>query len=183
MIHSDAFGPLTAELRRAEAEHHNVNRLFPALVRARGMDGADDAAAVLLSRLGKATARESSRGFGHKAPRLIVGLIPEALGPTTPEMRRALDERRTLIEQRARHLTERALTRHEAWTEGLGTEPEGTAGAVWRRQIRIVAAHRDRYGITGPRPLGTAPASSAEERDAAGTDSDQECPTSRARLA
>lgn len=46
-IESDAFGPLTAELRRAEANHHNVEALLPRLVAARGFDDADDIAAVL----------------------------------------------------------------------------------------------------------------------------------------
>jgi hypothetical protein len=92
VIQSEALGPLTAELRRAEADHHNVNQLFPALVRARALDDAEDVAAVLQSRLEKATARQTSRGFDRKAPRLIAGLIPEAIGPMTPEMRRTLDE-------------------------------------------------------------------------------------------
>src|SRR5690606_3143837 len=35
VVDSDAFGPLTAELRRAEANNHDVERLLPRLVRAR----------------------------------------------------------------------------------------------------------------------------------------------------
>ncbi|MFD3448629.1 MobF family relaxase [Microbacteriaceae bacterium 4G12] len=167
VIESDAFGPLTAELRRAEADHHDVNRLFPALVRTRTPDVAEDVAAVLLSRLQKATARATSRRSGRNAPRLIAGLIPEAVGSMTPEMRRALGERRTLIEHRAQQLTEKAIARHDAWTNEMGTEPEGTAGPAWRRRVRVVAAYRDRYGVTGHRALGPSPVSTTQEREAA----------------
>lgn len=166
VLESEAFGPLTAELRGAEADHHNVAQLFPALVRARSLDGAGDIASVLMSRLRKATAREAQRAFGRKAPRLIAGLIPEALGPMTTEMRRALNERRQLIEQRAQYLAATAIARHEAWTSAVGVEPDGAGRAAWTRQVRLVAAYRDRYGITGHRPLGGSPATRAQERDA-----------------
>jgi hypothetical protein len=46
-VESEAFGPLTAELRRAEANHHDIETLLPRLVAARGFDDADDIAAVL----------------------------------------------------------------------------------------------------------------------------------------
>ncbi|MEU1970780.1 MobF family relaxase [Microbacterium sp. NPDC019599] len=166
VIDSDAFGPLTAGLRRAEADHHDVARLLAALVGARGFDGADDIAAVLLSRLERAMAREARSGFGRMAPRLIAGLIPEALGPMALEMRRALDERRDLIEQRAHGLAAKAIAKHESWMSALGVEPDGSARAAWRRQVKVVAAYRDRYGVTGHRPLGDSPATSAQERDA-----------------
>lgn len=47
VIDSDAFGELTAELRRAEANHHNVDTLLPRLIRARRFaDAADNASAI-----------------------------------------------------------------------------------------------------------------------------------------
>ncbi|WP_415853453.1 MobF family relaxase, partial [Sinomonas sp. G460-2] len=91
-VSSDAFGPLTAELRRAEANHHDVEALLPRLVHARGFEGADDIAAVLRHRVALATARTAGSGRTRKAPRLIAGLIPQAGGPMDEEMRRALDE-------------------------------------------------------------------------------------------
>lgn len=167
VLDSDALGPLTAALRRAEADHHDVQQLFPALVRSRGFDGAADIAAVLLSRVERTIARGAAqRELGRRAPRLIAGLIPEALGPMTTEMRGALDERKTLMEHRAQRLTESALARRDSWVAELGVEPHGFARATWIRQARVVAAYRDRYAITGHRPLGGDPTSSAQERDA-----------------
>ncbi|WP_446686071.1 MobF family relaxase [Microbacterium arthrosphaerae] len=167
VLDSEAFGPLAAALRRAEADHHDVDLLFPAVVRSRGFDGAGDVAAVILSRLEKTIARGAAqRDIGRRAPRLIAGLIPEALGPMTTEMRGALDERKMLMEHRAQRLTESALAGRDAWVVALGVEPHGSARAAWIRQARVVAAYRDRYAITGHRPLGGDPRSSAQERDA-----------------
>ncbi len=166
VVGSDAFGPLTAGLRRAEARHHDVDLLLRALVGARSLAGAGDIAAVLLSRLDKAIAHETTRGMGRKAPRFIAGLIPDARGAMTSEMRRALDERRGLMERRAQQLVERALRGGESWVATLGVEPDGASRSAWRRQARVVAAYRDRYGITGQTPLGPAPVTTAQERDA-----------------
>lgn len=93
-ISSDAFGPLTAELRRAEAHSHNLNSLVPRLMAARQVDDADDIAAVLCYRLSAATSRYTGSGRARTAPRLIAGLIPEAHGPMADDMLRALTQRR-----------------------------------------------------------------------------------------
>jgi len=61
-IGSDAFGPLTAELRRAEAHSHDLDSLVPRLVAARQFDDADDIAAVLRYRLAAATNRYTGSG-------------------------------------------------------------------------------------------------------------------------
>ena len=50
VIDSDAFGALTAELRRAEANHHNVDTLLPRLIKARGFADADDIAGWYVDR-------------------------------------------------------------------------------------------------------------------------------------
>ncbi|WP_345803398.1 MobF family relaxase [Microbacterium sp. AZCO] len=169
VVGSDAFGPLTATLRRAEAHHHNVDLLFHAVAGATTLDDAEDIADALRSRLEKALARQRAQEIGRKAPRLVAGLIPEALGPMTPEMRRALDERRTLMERRAQTLVDKALRFGDNWIMELGTEPTESARAAWRRQARIVAAYRDRYGITGRSALGTATDTdtTAQQRDQA----------------
>lgn len=57
VIDSNAFGALTAELRRAEANHHNVDTFLPRLTRARGFADADDIASVIHHRLANATTR------------------------------------------------------------------------------------------------------------------------------
>ena len=45
-IQPEAFGPLTAELRRAKANHHNLDTLLPRLVTAHGFSDANDTAAI-----------------------------------------------------------------------------------------------------------------------------------------
>ncbi len=167
-IESDAFGPLTAELRRAEANHHNVETLVPRLVAARRFSDADDIAAVLHYRVEQATRRPAQSGRARKTPRLIAGLIPHAGGPMATDMHEALDERRSLIEARANTILDIALNEAAPWTEALGTPPtDRQRYAAWRRAARTVAAYRDRYQITDDTPLGSPPTSTAQKIDAA----------------
>ena len=167
-VSSPAFGALTSELRRAEANHHDIEALLPRLVRARGFSDADDIAAVLHYRVARATARPAGSGRARKAPRLIAGLIPEATGTMSGELRQALAERRDLIETRADALLDTALTENQGWTKALGTPPKDVkTAATWRRLARTVAAYRDRYGITDATPLGVPAEDDAQKIDAA----------------
>ncbi|WP_449224138.1 MobF family relaxase [Agromyces aerolatus] len=167
-IASPAFGALTAELRRAEANQHDVETLLPRLVRARGFGDADDIAAVLHYRVAKTTARPSGSGRARKAPRLIAGLIPEAAGTMPAEMRQALIERRDIIETRADALLDTALTEKHEWITKLGVLPKrARAAQAWRNAARTIAAYRDRYGITGRAPLGAPVETEAQKIDAA----------------
>ncbi|WP_286929901.1 MULTISPECIES: MobF family relaxase [Aeromicrobium] len=156
VLASDAFGPLASELRRAEANGHDVDRILPSAVNRHGLGDAEDVAAVLRHRLQLVM---SQRASGRRVrSRLIVGLIPEAVGPMAPDMRRALDERRDLIEQRARTLTEAALRDNDQWVKALGPRPGDRAlRAQWDNAAATVAAYRDRYGIEDKRLLGRRP--------------------------
>jgi hypothetical protein len=166
-VESEAFGPLTAELRRAEANHHNIETLLPRLVTARGFDDADDIAAVIHYRVAHATARPAGSGRARKAPRLIAGLIPQASSVTDTEMRTALEEREALIEARADAVLDSALTDKAAWTEALGAPPrDARRAAAWRKAARVVAAYRDRYRVTDDTPLGAPSSSEAQKIDA-----------------
>lgn len=169
VLDSDAYPALSAELRQAEANHHNLNTLLPRLVAARGLGDADDIAAVLHARLARATTRPAGSGRTRKPPRLIAGLIPQAAGPMTGDMRHALDERQELIEARADAVLSGALAASEPWTEALGTEPKNQKQqAQWRRAASTVAAYRDRYQITDHRtPLGPEPQTIRQKIDAA----------------
>ena len=167
-IESEAFGALTAELRRAEANHHNLDTLFPRLVAARGFADADDIISVLHYRVARATARPAGSGRTRKEPRLIAGLIPSADGPMTGDMRQALDERRELIETRAEAVLDTARDAGEAWTRPLGNPPRDPRNAqTWRRYARTIAAYRDRYDITEDTPLGPTPENTAQKIDRA----------------
>lgn len=166
VVGSEAFGALTAELRRAEANHHDIDRLFPRLVAARGFDDAEDIAKVMHYRLARAAARPAGSGRTRKTPALIAGLVPQARGTTTTEMREALTERQDLIEARADAVLDAAVADGEPWTASLGTVPkDGQASARWRRYARVVAAYRDRYQVTESSPLGPAPGSDVQKVD------------------
>lgn len=167
-IASPAFGALTAELRRAEANQHHVDTLLPRLVRARGFGDADDIAAVLHYRLARVTARPAGSGRTRETPRLIAGLIPEATGTMTLEMRRALAERRDLIETRAGTLLDTAVRDGEPWTAALGPQPkDGRGAAIWRRMGMVIAAYRDRYTVNETAALGSPAQTDAQKIDAA----------------
>ena len=103
----------------------------------------------------------------RRAPLLVAGLIPRALGPMDTAMHQALSERADLIESRAAAVLDQALLAGEPWTRALGPEPRGSAATAWHRSGCAVAAYRDRYAITGSRPLGAAPESTAQKLDAA----------------
>ncbi|MFU8947900.1 MobF family relaxase [Mycetocola zhadangensis] len=166
-IHSGAFGALTAELRRAEGHHFNVRSLLQRIVAARGFDDAEDIAAVLHSRIAPALARNANAGRPRREPAMVVGLIPRAVGPMEPVMRRALDERSAMMETRASAVLDAALLVRAPWTRALGATPRGSAAAEWRHCACTVAAYRDRYGVVSATALGPPPRSTAQERDAA----------------
>lgn len=168
VISSEAFGPLGAELRRGEAAGFDVEQLLSAAVGARGFDDAQDVAAVLRARIAVAAARGvgARGGSSRREAHFIAGLIPAALGAIDPGARRALDERRDLMEARADALLDRALAAKESWVVVLGT-PGAQAMAAWRRQARLVAAYRDRYGVASESALGREPVTDLQRVDAA----------------
>ncbi|GAA3528306.1 hypothetical protein AFL01nite_02490 [Aeromicrobium flavum] len=154
VIESDSFGPLIAELRRAEADRFDVDVLLPRLVRRRSLDDAEDVGAVLVSRSRHATAQRPRRG---SAPDLIAGLLPAARGPMDEDMNTALTERERLIESRSRSLAETAVGRNEPWLAKLGDRPnDPTQGAQWLKAASTVAAYRERWSIEGLSILGHA---------------------------
>lgn len=166
MLASDAFGALTAELRRTEAERHDLDALMPRLVAARGFEDADDIASVLHYRLTRATSQPADSGRTRRPARLLAGLIPQARGRMSDEMRQALSERETLIEQRADAILDIALTEQDAWIKRVGDQPvDERAASQWRQYARTVAAYRDRYQITGDHPLGVEPGTAAAKID------------------
>lgn len=166
VIESDAFGPLIAELRRAEANHHDLTVLFPRLVRTRDFGDADDIAAVMRHRLNAATARPAGAGRARRVPRLIVGLVPETMGEIADDMRQALDERRDLITQRADAVLDKAIADGEQWIASLSEAPTAESRRErWLSAARTIAAYRDRYSVTTPSPLGLRPESAAQRID------------------
>jgi hypothetical protein len=136
------------------------------LVAVRGFADAADIAAVLHTRLARATTRSAPSGGTRAEPDLIAGLIPAAIGPMPPEMRHALDERRYLIEQRAQAVLDAAAVSGAGWLKALGQPPHNpVASATWRRHACVVAAYRDKYAITTDDPVGAVSGSEAKRLD------------------
>jgi len=164
VVESSAFGPLTSALRRAEAYHHDLECLVPRVVGQHDLSDADDIAAVLRYRVEKAasaTPREC-----RLRPRLIAGLIPEPLGEMSAEDRQAVDERKTLIGERARELVDRGIARGEPWARRLGEPPMDPVNREnWILAASSLAAYRDRYKVTGDLPLGGGALSDAQRAD------------------
>ena len=72
-------------------------------------------------------------------------------------MGEALNERRSLIEQRAKTLTDAAIRDRMSWATAAGTRPADVrTRMVWERNLRVVAAFRDRYHVATRDPLGPA---------------------------
>ena len=169
LVQSDSFGPLTAELRRAEANHYDLDLVLPSVVRRRGFGDAVDIGAVLMSRISHETGRVR-RGKRSAEPNLIAGLIPAAGGPMASDMADALRERAHLIEDRARALVESAVE-PEPMAQRLGSAPDDEAERQrWQREVATVAAYRDRYGIAARTVLGEDPATEAQRHDAGGAE-------------
>jgi conjugative relaxase-like TrwC/TraI family protein len=154
---SEAHGPLVAALRDAEARGLDVEAVFPKLVASRSLDGADDPASVMHSRVDRwARAATPSR---RAASNLIAGLIPRALNVTDPGMARALRERDVAMQARARELAAEALEAGQPWTRVFGPPPTDAARRQqWIEAISTVAAYRHRWNIgNDDRPLGSDP--------------------------
>jgi conjugative relaxase-like TrwC/TraI family protein len=168
-ISSEAFGPLCAALRTAEADHHDVDRILPRIVAVRPFDDAEDIAAVLHHRLLRATTRRTGSSRPLPAPRLIAGLIPEATGPMTDTMRQALQDRADLIQQRAAALADTALAEQPPWLGQLGQPPaDPEIYAVWLYHLETVVVYRDRHHISDPdHPLGRQHPADTLDRPAA----------------
>ncbi|MEV0950471.1 MobF family relaxase [Promicromonospora sp. NPDC050249] len=160
VVESDAFGPLCAELRRAEADGHDVYRLLPRIAATRSLYDADDIAAVLHDRLGRAATRTPT------SRNRVAGLIPQAQGQFSQDVREALDRRAELIERRASTLVAQALRERHPWTRHLPRRRPGTSGREWRDAAIAVAAYRERHGVIADSLLGDPPSTLTQREDA-----------------
>ena len=164
VVESSAFGPLTASLRRAEAYHHDLEKLVPRVVGQHALDDADDIAAVLRYRVEQAAA-SPPRGCRLR-PRLIAGLIPEPLGEMSAEDRQAIDERSRAHRGPGPRTGDRSRRRRRA--PGLADwgarRPSRRTSESWLLAAATVAAYRDRYKVESDLPTGGG----AAQRRAAG---------------
>ena len=167
VITGDSFGALGAALRRAEGCGHDVDHFLPGLVARRDLCDADDVGAVLHHRLRLAmSTTRRSEVADELSHHFIAGMIPEARGPMTREMRDALDQRRDRIETRATALAETAAFARPPWLRRLGSPPTDLAvRRAWSTAVATVVAYRDRYQIVSDLPLGPGARTAAERVD------------------
>jgi conjugative relaxase-like TrwC/TraI family protein len=160
---SEAYGPLVAAFRDAEARGLDPEGMFPRLVASRGLADADDVAAVLHGRVDRWVASAGSKR--QAASDLIAGLIPRAKGVADKDMARALRERDQAMECRAMTLAEQSVEHNAAWVRRLGSPPADPAMRIaWLHEVRVVAAYRDRWNISGMTVVdGREEASSIEQ--------------------
>lgn len=159
LVTTDAFGILTTELLRLEADGHDIDDLLPRVIRAGGLTDADDLGSLIRYRIQKITA--SYQPSTQRTTSLIAGLIPRATGITDPEMQQALTEREQLIHERVAALTEQLLNHPAPWMTILDDAPADTRTTA----VRAVAAYRDRWNITSSSPLGAIPSDDAQRSD------------------
>lgn len=163
VVEGDSFGPLAAELRRADACGFRPETFVPLLISERPLYDAEDLGAVIRARVRSAASpttgstRSGSRG-------LIVGLIPRAEGVSDPDLQRGLSEREEFIANRARSLVETALAEKTGWIADLGMPPKGLRES-WLRYATTIAAYRDRHDWKGQHPLGPRPTSDTARID------------------
>lgn len=159
LVETDSFGILTTELRRLEADGHNIEALLPRVVRAGNLTDVDDLGSLLRYRIQKVTA--SYPPAPRQAPGLIVGLVPRATGITDPVMRQALEEREHLMQNRLDALTQEVLEHSAPWVDVLDVADPVARG----RGVEAVVAYRDRWGIIAASPLGAVPVDDAQRID------------------
>jgi hypothetical protein len=159
---SAAYGPLLAALREAEAFGLDVEHGLQRLVNGRTLSSADDVAAVLHGRVDRWISASSPQRC--VAADRIVGLFPRLSGVTDADMARALDDRQTLIEQRAREVVAMAVENRQPWAARLGSPPSDPfRRELWLRRLDTVAAYRERWAITDRTVLGTREPTSLEQ--------------------
>lgn len=155
---SDAYGPLIAAFRDAEARGLNITTTFPQLVQGRELDTAADTAATVHGRVDKWV--RASTGRRQPASQFVAGIIPAARNVTDADMARALAERADAMNVRARTLAERDLTAQKRWTRQLGAVPsDPLRREQWLRELSTIAAYRERWGVTGGDPVSASRAS------------------------
>lgn len=162
LVSSEVYGVLSTELRRLDAEGHDVDALLPQVIRPGSLDDVDDLGSLLRYRMQKVTSRFTP---STRRRQLIAGIVPKATGHMDPEMQRALIEREKLITERAVALAHQAAGEGNSWAARALPSSADEISGDFLEWLTVVAAYRDRYGVTGPDPLGAVPDADAQRVD------------------
>ncbi len=160
---SPAYAALLAQLQDAESRGFDVDTELPLLVMGRSFGDADDVASVLHYRIDRYVT-----GVGYPSPpasELVAGLFPRPRGFTDRDVRLALDDRASAIEQRARTLAEEAIERGDPWVSKFGDTPlTEELQERWVLEVTCGAAYFDRWKVDDPDTLlDDAPVSHEQE--------------------
>ncbi|HVA44619.1 MAG TPA: MobF family relaxase, partial [Acidimicrobiales bacterium] len=149
MVDSDAWGTLAARLRRIEAAGIDAGAALVDAAGLRGLEDADDIAAVLHWRL--RSAERSARLAGDASFAELCPSYGCDLDATLAQVAAAMDARVAV-------LAETVATDQPAWATGLGLCPQDDP-ASWLARAGAVAGYREAFGWEDPtEALGPRPA-------------------------
>ncbi len=150
---SGEWDGLLGAMRMAADAGVDVEDVLAGLESAKPILADEDPAARLLAGLQR-LARAAGRGPRPNGE-MVAGLVPRAGQLDDKDMARAVREREDAIARRARDLAEAAVGTGEAWAKAFGPAPARPAVAeAWWDRLAVIAAYRDRWGITAPGILG-----------------------------
>ena len=159
LLNDERFDLVVTAIRGAHTAGVDVPAALPSITATLLRKGAVTAPGLADAIRGHSTA-VTTTGRSPQRRHLVAGILPDAtVGLSDPQMLTALRDRYQLIEARADAVLDRDLTGHAPWVRGLPDPAMDPAG--WRVTARLVAAYRDRWGVTDASPLGRAPDRSA----------------------
>ncbi|MFI6678740.1 MobF family relaxase [Kribbella sp. NPDC050470] len=159
---SPAYGPLIAELRRAENAGLNVADVLQSAVNRSPLTKAHDVAAVIHHRVHRLTARALHKAGRH--PTQLLGLVTPAIHISDPRLIAPLRELESQIIDRANWLAEELLAHPPAWYRKLRHAAGEPPDQELTELAREIAAYRERYQIHGHSILGDTPPTNAAVR-------------------
>ena len=158
VVGSPAWPAFVAALRDAEAQGLDAEQLLTRSITSADFTAAHDTAAVLHARLDVAVRRARRTGHGHDEKPNAGVIVPAQKGGHDPRLDNALADTEALIAQRAHHLAQQALANRAPWLAGLDPIPaQPHRRSAWEHAVTVVAAYRERHGVTSTSPLGPEP--------------------------
>ncbi|HUY10047.1 MAG TPA: MobF family relaxase [Candidatus Dormibacteraeota bacterium] len=147
-VDSPAWGALAARLRTIEASGTDAGAALLEAARLRGLEDAEDIAAVLHWRLRRA----------ESAARVVLGSSFAELTPANGgELDAVMAEVAGVMDARMAVLAETVAAEAPAWAVELGPRPEGEE-RQWSSSAGLVAGYREAFGWDDPAdPLGPRP--------------------------
>jgi hypothetical protein len=153
MRRSKEWDSLLGAMRLAAEVGLDVKAALFGLDTARAFSADEGPAAVLRSRLQR-WERATDRGSRSQAD-MVAGIVPRADDLHDKDVARAVREREEAIARRARDLAEAAVGAGAAWAKAFGPPPARPVVAeAWWDRLAVIAAYRDRWGITAAGVLG-----------------------------